>query len=166
MFLPTYTCGFFPEEIEGIYSSITEIKEPIDMINTASNPDSSSSKDQDSTADITYINDSDIKKSTIIDLDSLTGDARWREDLNLIKQIAFTMLLGNSLILSIVVNILFIQFGEKFISRFKLEERFPKIKKILEYRRKFKKFYMLNGAFLIIVSTSASITFAISILIS
>lgn len=85
-------------------------------------------------------------------------------ELNLIKQLAVSLLIGHGLILSIVVNILFIQLGDKFISKFNLEEKYPRIKRVIEYRKKFQKFYIINSIFLIVITSIIYISFAISIL--
>ena len=159
----------FKSSSDEIKKSISEVNDSITIIKDASNPDQSSSQENSNTEldknkDLhgnPAINDSDIKKSSIIDLDSFR---EWINDLSLIKQLAFTLIVGHGLILSIVVNILFILSGDKFISKFNLEERYPRIKKVIEYRKKFQKFYMINGIFLIVITSIIYISFGISIL--
>lgn len=157
------------EQREDINKSLFDLNQILDLIIAASEGSGGNSeqsevnnnlnqlaKPEDSKALVT-----DVKKSSIVDFDSIN---QWIEDLSLIKRIAFAMLLGNTLIVSIVVNILFIYFGDNFLKKYNLETRFPRIKGVLEYRKKFQRFYILNGIFIIFLTTSYSIAFAIRIL--
>lgn len=65
-------------------------------------------------------------------LDSLT-----KEEL-----LAFSGLLLNSLVLSYVVSIILVLYGEYLIKRFDLENKYPKLAKFIQIRRKLQNYYL------------------------
>ena len=103
----------------------------------------------------------DIKKSSIINLDSSED---WFNNLTVIKQIAATLILSHTILISALINIIFIYYGDFLIEKYNLKERYPKLNKIIEYRRKFSKFYFLNSCFFIFIISIVYISFGISIL--
>lgn len=56
--------------------------------------------------------------------------------------LAFSGLLLNQLILSYVITIIFILYGDYLIERFKLETKYPKLAKFIQFRRKFQSYYL------------------------
>ena len=60
--------------------------------------------------------------------------------------------LGNTLfILFSLISIISIFYGEKLIIFFDLENRFPKLAKFIQIRRKFQQYYLLMNIGLIII---------------
>lgn len=58
------------------------------------------------------------------------------------------------LVLLCLFNILLIIYGEFLIEYFKLEERFPKLAKLIQLRRKLRRFYMSTLFSISIISLS------------
>ena len=56
--------------------------------------------------------------------------------------LAFSGLLLNSLVLNSIISIILILYGEYLIKCFDLENRFPKIAKIIKIRSKLQNFYL------------------------
>lgn len=86
------------------------------------------------------LDDHDINKSSIIsfDFDLQTFlDSLSQEEL-----LALGSLLFNSLVLSYVVSIILVLYGEYLIKRFDLENKYPKIAKFIEIRRKLQNYYL------------------------
>jgi len=79
-----------------------------------------------------------ISKSSIfsIDIDKFISSLS-KEEL-----LAFSGLLLNQLILSYVITIIFILYGDYLIERFKLESKYPKLAKFIQFRRKFQSYYL------------------------
>lgn len=65
------------------------------------------------------------------------------ESYNAIGQLAISLLLFNYIIMSSLISIVFIFFGDYWINRLNLEVRFPKLAKIIALRRKFQKYYLI-----------------------
>jgi len=142
--------------------AMKEVGETVDIISAEDNALTNSNSSCESKENSL---DDSIQKSSIFDLDKLKDLPNTINNLDLLGTIGFTLLMGHTLILSIVVNLLFIYFGDQFINKFKLEERYPKIRKVLDYRRKFQRFYTINGIILIIITSLTFIFLAINILI-
>ena len=154
----------FDSSVKDINEATTAINDSIRVLSNAMSPEDLNSLQvagSSSKGNEVVLRNSDIKRSSMVDLDSVK---EWIGDLNFAKNIAISLLVSHGVVLSIVVNLLFIHFGDKFISKFNLEERFPQLRKILEYRRKFQRFYMINGIFMIVIISGSYIIFAISIL--
>lgn len=107
------------------------------------------------------IKDEDIKKSSFFNIDNFED---WFNNLSAIKQLSFSLLVSQGIVLSALTNIIFIHYGNYIISKFNLEQRFPKLKIIIEYRNKFSKFYFINSCFVIVIISLIYISFAISML--
>ena len=56
--------------------------------------------------------------------------------------LAFSGLLLNSLVLSYVVSIILVLYGDYLIKRFDLEHKYPKLAKFIEVRRKLQNYYL------------------------
>lgn len=57
------------------------------------------------------------------------------------EQIAFGFLILNQIILSSVLTLIYIFYGDYLIKRFNLETRYPNLAKIISLRRKFQSYY-------------------------
>ena len=100
----------------------------------------------------------DIKKSNIFNFDNFD---EWFNNLDVVKQLSFSLLLTHGVVISSLTNIIFVYYGNILIDKFNLETRYPKLKKIIEYRNKFSQFYFLNSCFIILIVSVTYISFAI-----
>ena len=100
----------------------------------------------------------DIKKSNIFNFDNFD---EWFNNLDVVKQLSFSLLLTHGVVISALTNIIFVYYGNILIDKFNLETRYPKLKKIIEYRNKFSQFYFLNSCFIILIVSVTYISFAI-----
>ena len=64
----------------------------------------------------------------------------WLETLSGLQLFAFSIVCFNGLILNALLSILFILYGDFLIRYFKLEERYPKLAKFIQIRRKLQNF--------------------------
>jgi len=81
-------------------------------------------------------------------LDSLQS---FFDGLNYQQNLAMSNILGSLFIIFTLFSIISIFYGEKLITYFDLENRFPKIAKFIQLRRKFQQYYLLMNICLIII---------------
>nr|YP_009652984.1 hypothetical protein [Taiwanofungus camphoratus]QCG70022.1 hypothetical protein [Taiwanofungus camphoratus]UKQ56133.1 hypothetical protein [Taiwanofungus camphoratus]WRO45223.1 hypothetical protein [Taiwanofungus sp. YW-2023a] len=81
-----------------------------------------------------------INKSSIISFDF--DLQKFLESLRKEELLAFSGLLLNSLVLSYVVSIILVLYGEYLIKRFDLENKYPKLAKFIQIRRKLQNYYL------------------------
>jgi hypothetical protein len=86
------------------------------------------------------------------------------EDLNPYQKIAVFLLLNNSILVSSLINIIFIFYGDVLLNKYNIEARFPKLAKIIQLRRKFTKYYFIINCLLIICTILIEIIFGIAVL--
>lgn len=79
-----------------------------------------------------------ISKSSIFSIDI----EKFISSLSNEELLAFSGLLLNQLILSYVITIIFILYGDYLIERFQLEKKYPKLSKFIQFRRKFQSYYL------------------------
>ena len=103
----------------------------------------------------------DINKKVIIDLESLIENFK---SLDVYKQIGISLLLGDSVIISNLISISFIFFGDYLIKNFDLENKYPKLSQIIKLRRRFQRYYLILNIGLILIIVLAQIVFSIAIL--
>lgn len=65
------------------------------------------------------------------------------KNLDFYESIAFSLVLMNGVLLSSVISIAFIFFGDYLIVRFKLETKYPKNSKIIKLRITFQRYYLI-----------------------
>jgi len=108
----------------------------------------------------------DIKESSIIPLNfELSTVLGWFEGLNGIKKIAVSLILSKSVVLSALISIIFIFYGNILIEKYDLENKYPKLAKIIQLRQKFQKYYFKYYCFLIFMVVITEIAFEIAILL-
>lgn len=73
------------------------------------------------------------------------------DSLNYEQNLAVVHISGSMFILFSLINIISIFYGEKLIIFFDLENRFPKIAKFIQIRRKFQQYYLLMNIGLITI---------------
>jgi hypothetical protein len=108
-------------------------------------------------------NTNDLKESSILNLD-LFSKFEWFESLNGIKKLAVCLILGKSVVLSALISIVFIFYGNILIDKYDLENKYPKLAKIIQLRQKFQKYYFKYYCFLILVIIISEVAFALAIL--
>lgn len=91
---------------------------------------------------------------------------KFLESLDLILQISLAHLLCSIVILWCLISIILIYYGEYLINKLKLENKFPKLAKYIQLRRKFQQYYFFINICLIIITLSLLIYFDLFILIN
>jgi len=84
--------------------------------------------------------DKEIKDSFVLGTD-IFQIKDWFDGLIGVKKLAFTIVLGKSVILSSLVSIIFIFYGNILIEKYDLVNRYPKLAKFIELRKKYQKYY-------------------------
>jgi hypothetical protein len=108
----------------------------------------------------------DIKESSVFPLNfELSTILKWFEGLNGIKKIAFSLILSKSVVLSALISIIFIFYGNILIEKYNLENKYPKLAKIIHIRQKFQKYYFKYYCGLILTVVIIEIAFGIAILL-
>jgi hypothetical protein len=74
------------------------------------------------------------------------------------------LLFLNSAIISGLISIVFIFYGDYLINKFQLEIKFPKLAKIIQLRRKFQKYYLILSILLILSGSLSQIIFSLIVL--
>jgi hypothetical protein len=75
----------------------------------------------------------------------------WLASLDYAQNIAFINLSGIFVIMVTLISIIFIFYGNKILDYLNLEQRYPKIAKLILLRRKFQQYYLLWDIFLITI---------------
>ena len=140
---------------------IDEVNSILDVpsLDSSNNPTNNFQKqDEIITPSLQLEESKDIKKSNIFNFDNFD---EWFNNLDVVKQLSFSLLLTHGVVISALTNIIFVYYGNILIDKFNLETRYPKLKKIIEYRNKFSQFYFLNSCFIIFIVSVTYISFAI-----
>jgi hypothetical protein len=87
----------------------------------------------------------------------------WLYSLSLQENLAFVNLSGIILIMLSLFSIIMIFYGDIILNYFQLEERFPRIAKLIILRRKFQQYYLLIN--ILIISVVLIIMFALNLLV-
>jgi len=93
----------------------------------------------------TLLNNSDNKSQY---LDSLQS---FFDGLNFVQNLAIVHISGSMVIFFSLINIISVFYGDKLIRFFDLENKFPKISKFIQIRRKFQQYYLLMNIGLIFI---------------
>jgi hypothetical protein len=101
---------------------------------------------------------SDISKSSILNPFSFL------DSFEVIDKIAICILLLNNVILSGLISIVFIFYGDILIEKYKLEEKYPRLATIIRLRRKFQRYYLLLSILFILVASLSQIIFSLVVL--
>jgi len=105
----------------------------------------------------------DLKESSVFNFNIITS-LDWFEGLNGIKKLAVSLILGKSMIFSALISIIFVFYGYILIEKYDLENRYPKLAKLIQLRQKFQKYYFNYYCFLIISVIVMEIAFAVAVL--
>ena len=71
------------------------------------------------------------------------GFLEFYESYSALGKFCISILLFNYLIISSLIGIVYIFFGDYLIKRFNLETKYPKLAKIVSLRRKFQRYYLI-----------------------
>jgi len=88
------------------------------------------------------------------------------EELNTIGKLAIALLISKSIIISCFISISFIYYGDYLITKFNLENKYPKLANIIKLRKQFTKYYLISNILTIAFAILIEIVFSISILIN
>jgi hypothetical protein len=97
---------------------------------------------------INTLMDNSDNKSQYFNLDSLQS---FFDGLNIVQSLAIVHISGSIFILFSLFNLISIFYGEILIKYFDLENKFPKIAKFIQIRRKLQQYYLLINIGLIII---------------
>ena len=89
----------------------------------------------------------------------------WFEGLNGGKKIAVSMILSKSVVFSALTSIIFIFYGNILIEKYDLENRYPKLAKLIHLRQKFQKYYFNYYCGLTLLVIITEIAFGITMLL-
>lgn len=116
-------------------------------------------------------NESKILKETVLDdigidigKSSILNPLSFIESFEVIDKIAICILLLNNVILSGLISIVFVFYGDILIEKFQLEEKYPRLATIIKLRRKFQRYYLLLSILFILVASLSQIIFSIVVL--
>jgi hypothetical protein len=105
--------------------------------------------------------DEDIKKSSVFNLEEL-----WTQfnSFDGITKLACTIIFSSYLILSCVFGITSTVYGNYLIERFKLEEKYPRLARYINYRKKLSKFYIISDVIIIVLVCCTNMLLGLSII--
>jgi len=92
--------------------------------------------------------DKDINESVVLGTDFFQIK-EWFDGLIGVQKLAFTIILGKSILLSALVSIIFIFYGNILIEKYDLVNRYPKLAKFIELRKKYQKYYFIYYCLLV-----------------
>jgi len=93
------------------------------------------------------------------------GTIEWFESLIVIKKIAVCLIISKSVIFSALISIIFIFYGNILIEKYDLENRYPKLAKLIQLRQKFQKYYFKFYCGLILMAVLTEVIFSVAILL-
>ena len=127
---------------------------------------SSVNKAKNYSAEISKINsdsineEEEVNKSMVFGLNELLDKF---DSLSGLSKLLCTYILSSSLILWCLFTIILNLYGN-YLDRFSLEEKYPKIALLINYRKKVSKYYLISNFLIIIIMCLINITLALSIL--
>lgn len=86
------------------------------------------------------------------------------DSMDIYSKIALSILAGNSIIVSCLISIIFIFYGNLIIEKYQIEKKYPNLFRIINLRRKFQKYYLITSISYIFIVTLTQIIFCIHIL--
>jgi hypothetical protein len=103
-----------------------------------------------------------INNSSIFNFDFTM---EWFESLRGIQKLAVGLILGKSVILSALISIIFIFYGNILIEKYDLENKYPRLSKIIKLRQKYQKYYFKLSCFLIFIIVISELILGFSLLL-
>jgi hypothetical protein len=108
-------------------------------------------------------NTDDLKESCVFNFNIITT-MDWFEGLNGIKKLAVSLLISKSVVFSALISIIFVFYGNILIEKYDLENKYPKLAKLIQLRRKFQKYYFNYYCGLILLAVVTEVAFALAVL--
>ena len=105
-----------------------------------------------------------IHKSSILNFD-FDFSIEWFKTLEGVQQLAVGIFLGKSVILSSLISIIFIFYGDILLDKYKIAEKYPKLAKIIELRKKYQKYYFKYNCLLIFMVIITEYMVSLSLLV-
>ena len=102
-----------------------------------------------------------IQKAAILDFEAIWT---FLESIDVFHRIAFSILMFKSIIVSSCISIVFIFYGDYLLKKYNIEERYPKLAKIIQLRRKLQRYYLLAAISTILIVSFIEIIFSITVL--
>lgn len=91
----------------------------------------------------------------------INSHSDWMQSLSLTKQSAVIHITNSILVLLCSLSLITVFYGDSLINYFKLEEKYPRIAKYIQLRRKFQQYYFFINALLILLFTVIILMFNI-----
>jgi len=145
---------------ESFFKDNPEIKKEIEKLESIESIDKSS--------ETSTINNSENKKEDIdINKSFIFSNVLEKyETLDAFGKIAVALLILKSTLVSAIISIIFIFYGDYLINRFNLETKYPKLAEIIKLRQKFNKYYLIWSLFIIVSVILVEVIFCLFILIN
>ena len=88
------------------------------------------------------------------------------DTLDAFGKIAVALLILKSTLVSAIISIIFIFYGDFLIKRYNIEIKYPKLAEIIKLRQKFNKYYLIWSLFIVVSVILVEIIFCLFILIN
>ena len=88
------------------------------------------------------------------------------DSLDVVSKIMVHMIYTNALIFGCIFTIIFNLYGNYLLDKFKLEIKYPRIAKFINYRKKLSKYYLISNFLFIIIVCLVNITLGFAVLTS
>jgi hypothetical protein len=85
----------------------------------------------------------DCIKNSLINLDVFNQLQTYINSLNVFQTLALSHLFAIILILILLIDLMSIYFSDYLLERFNIKDKYPKIYKFIQLRRKFQRFYLI-----------------------
>lgn len=87
------------------------------------------------------------------------------ETLDLFSKLAVSILFLKNVLISALISIIFVLYGDILIKNYKLESRFPKLTQIIELRRKFSRYYLILNCSIVVLVILTEVVFCLAVLL-
>lgn len=87
------------------------------------------------------------------------------ETLDLFSKLAVSILFLKNVLISALISIVFVLYGDILIKYYKLESRFPKLTQIIELRRKFSRYYLILNCSIVVLVILTEVVFCLAVLL-
>ena len=118
------------------------------------------------------VNVTNTAESTIKEFDnSIFLPALWAGDLfdkfnhlSAMEQLCISLLLGNAVLFSMLINIISLYYGNYLINKFNLVEKYPKLYYFIQYRKKLERYYYIYSVIMALLIMSIQVLFRLAVL--
>jgi len=98
-----------------------------------------------------FIKIEDCVKNKLIDLNIFNELQNYINNLNYFQTLALSHIFAIILIFILLIDLMSIYFSDYLLQKFNIKNKYPKICKLLEIRRKFRLFYLIKDLLIIII---------------